>query len=96
MSIDNTLVRRISNLAKIELSAQDVEMFSKQLGEIVNLMNQLNEVDTANVNPANFYNSNGHTNRTEDIVRDGNYSEKVLQNAPEAKEGFFTVKKVIE
>ena len=96
MTIDSALVRRIGNLAKIELSAPDVEMFTEQLAEIVSLMNQLDQVDTSGVETVNFEMSNGHKNRTEDVVKDGSYMERVLENAPEAKEGFFTVKKVIE
>ena len=96
MSIDSALVRRIGNLAKIELSTTEVEMFADQLGEILNLMNQLDQVDTSGVEALNFEMSNGHKNRTEDVVKDGSYIQRVLENASEAKEGFFTVKKVIE
>ena len=96
MSINSALVRRIGNLAKIELSTPEVEMFADQLGKIVNLMNQLDHVDTSGVEALNFEMSNGHKNRTEDVVKDGSYMQRVLENAPEAKEGFFTVKKVIE
>ena len=49
MSIDNDLVKKIANLAKIELSEDDIKMFSKQIGEIIGLMNQLNEVDIADI-----------------------------------------------
>ena len=96
MSIDNDLVKKIANLARIELSEDDIKMFSKQIGEIIGLMNQLNEVDIADIPSLDADSSNGHGNRTEDIVKDGNYIELILQNAPESKEGFFTVKKVIE
>ena len=96
MSIDSALVRRIGNLAKIELSTTEVEMFADQLGEILNLMNQLDQVDTSGVEALNFEMSNGHKNRTEDVVKDGSYIQRVLENAPAAKAGVFTVKKVIE
>ncbi len=96
MSIDNDLVKKIANLARIELSEDDIKMFSKQIGEIIGLMNQLNEVDITDIPSLDADSSNGHSNRTEDIVKDGNYIELILQNAPESKEGFFTVKKVIE
>jgi aspartyl-tRNA(Asn)/glutamyl-tRNA(Gln) amidotransferase subunit C len=96
MSIDNDLVKKIANLARIELSADDIKMFSKQIGEIIGLMNQLNEVDISDIPSFDADSSKGHKNRTEDIVKDGNYIELILQNAPEPKEGFFTVKKVIE
>ncbi|MDG2355592.1 MAG: Asp-tRNA(Asn)/Glu-tRNA(Gln) amidotransferase subunit GatC [Paracoccaceae bacterium] len=96
MSIDNDRVKKIAHLARIELSADDIKMFSKQIGEIIGLMNQLNEVDISDILSFDADSSKGHRNRTEDIVKDGNYIELILQNAPEPKEGFFTVKKVIE
>ncbi len=96
MSIDNNLVKRIANLAKIELSENDIKMFSMQIGEIVELMNQLDEVDISNATSLNSTESKGHKTRTEDIVKDGDCLELILRNAPESKEGFFTVKKVIE
>ena len=34
--------------------------------------------------------------RREDVVTDGNQPEKVLANAPDAREGFFAVPKVVE
>ncbi len=96
MSIDSDLVSRIGDLAKIELSKKDVTMFSKQLSEIVDLMNQLEEVDTSEVPDLDTYPVMGHENRPEDIARDGDCIDLILKNAPEHKEGFFTVKKVIE
>ena len=96
MSIDNDLVKKIANLAKIELSANDIKMFSEQISEIIGLMNQLNEVDISDAPGLVADSSAGHMNRPEDIVKDGNCIELILQNAPESREGFFTVKKVIE
>ena len=93
MSIDSALVRRIGNLAKIELSTSEVEMFAEQLGEIVSLMNQLDQVDTSGVEAVNFEMFNGHKNRTEDVVKDGSYMERVLENAQKPKRVFLLSRK---
>jgi aspartyl-tRNA(Asn)/glutamyl-tRNA(Gln) amidotransferase subunit C len=34
--------------------------------------------------------------RREDVVTDGDYQDKILKNAPDAREGFFAVPKVVE
>ena len=64
MSIDNDLVKKIANLARIELSEDDIKMFSKQIGQIIGLMNQLNEVDITDIQSLDADSSNGLSNRT--------------------------------
>jgi len=62
----------------------------------VDFMNKLDEVDTSKVESVLNQNLDHHSNRLNDIVEDGNYVEKILKNAPDSKEGFFTTIKVIE
>tara|TARA_B100000029_G_C17003674_1_gene752147 strand:+ start:68 stop:358 length:291 start_codon:yes stop_codon:yes gene_type:complete len=96
MPIDNDIVKRIGELARIELSVDEIQKFSRQLGQIVDLMNQLDEVDTSSVQDKDVDNSKAHNSRPKDTVTDGDCIDSILKNAPESKEGFFTVKKVIE
>ena len=96
MSISKDKVKKIGNLAKIKLTNDEIEIYSTQLTQIVDFMNKLDEVDTSKVESVLNQNLDHHSNRLNDIVEDGNYVEKILKNAPEAKEGFFTTIKVIE
>ena len=96
MSISKDKVKKIGNLAKIKLTNDEIEIYSTQLTQIVNFMNKLDEVDTSKVESVINQNLDHHSNRLNDIVEDGNYVEKILKNAPESKEGFFTTIKVIE
>ena len=96
MSISKDKVKQIGNLAKIKLTNDEIEIYSTQLTQIVDFMNKLDEVDTSKVESVLNQNLDNHSNRLNDIVEDGNYVEKILKNAPEAKEGFFTTIKVIE
>ena len=96
MSISKDKVKKIGNLAKIELTNGEIEIYSAQLTQIVEFMNKLDEVDTSKVDSVLNQNLDHHSNRLNDIVEDGNYVEKILKNAPESKEGFFTTIKVIE
>ena len=96
MSISKDKVKKIGNLAKIKLTNDEIEIYSAQLTQIVDFMNKLDEVDTSKVEPVLNKNLDHHSNRLNDIVEDGNYVEKILKNAPDSKEGFFTTIKVIE
>ena len=96
MSIDKDTVIIIGNLAKIKLTINEIEIYSYQLSKIMDLMNKLDEVDTSKVESVPNQNLDNHSNRQKDIVEDGNYVEKILKNAPDSKEGFFTTIKVIE
>ena len=96
MSISKDKVKKIGNLAKIKLTNEEIEIYSTQLTQIVDFMNKLDEVDTSKVESVINQNLDHHSNRLNDIVEDGNYVEKILKNAPDSKEGFFTTIKVIE
>ena len=96
MSISKDKVKKIGNLAKIQLTNDEIEIYSAQLTQIVDFMNKLDEVDTSKVESVLNQNLDHHSNRLNDIVEDGNYVEKILKNAPDSKEGFFTTIKVIE
>ena len=96
MSISKDKVKKIGNLAKIKLTNDEIEVYSTQLTQIVDFMNKLDEVDTSKVESVINQNLDHHSNRLNDIVEDGNYVEKILKNAPDSKEGFFTTIKVIE
>ena len=96
MSISKDKVKKIGNLAKIKLTNDEIEIYSTQLTQIVDFMNKLDEVDTSKVESVFNKNIDHHSNRLNDIVEDGNYVEKILKNAPDSKEGFFTTIKVIE
>tara|TARA_B100001287_G_scaffold74076_1_gene61473 strand:+ start:102 stop:392 length:291 start_codon:yes stop_codon:yes gene_type:complete len=96
MSIDKETVKKIGNLAKIELSAKEIDIYSSQLTKIIDFMNKLDEVDTTKTKTFSNKNLDDHTGRPDDSVEDGNYVDKIIKNAPESKEGFFTIVKVIE
>ena len=96
MSISKDKVKKIGNLAKIKLTNDEIEIYSTQLTQIVDFMNKLDEVDTSKVETVINQNLDHHSNQLNDIVEDGNYVEKILKNAPDSKEGFFTTIKVIE
>ena len=95
MSLDKATVRRIATLARIEVADADLETVAGQLSGILNWIEQLKEVDTANVAPMT-----GGTDLKlhwrQDAVTDGGQADKVLANAPDGHDSFFAVPKVVE
>ncbi len=88
-------IKKVARLAKIEVLEADRENLAKQVGGIIQWVEQLNEVNTDNVEP--LTNIHGESLRlNKDVVSDGNIAEDVLKNSKDAKYGYFAVPKVIE
>lgn len=95
MSLTLEEVKKIAKLARIKMSEDEIAKYQTELNKIFSWIEQLKEVNTDNVEQ--MYSPVTHSlPMREDKVTDGNIRDKVLQNAPESKYGFFAVPKVIE
>ena len=95
MSVDTATVRRIAGLARIAISDDEAARLAPELGNILDWIEMLSEVDTSEVQPMTAVIPN-HLRLRDDVVTDGGIRDRVLANAPQAEHGFFTVPKVIE
>lgn len=95
MSIDKDTAARVANLARISIPDEELENVAKELSNIIGFMEQLNEVNVDNVEPMTSVTPTVLKKRT-DLVNDGNQQSKVLSNAPDTREGFFAVPKVVD
>jgi aspartyl-tRNA(Asn)/glutamyl-tRNA(Gln) amidotransferase subunit C len=95
MSIDIDTARRVAKLARIRLEEADLPALAGELSGILTFMEQLNEVDVEGVEPMTSV-TPMRLKRRKDDVTDGNIQAQVLKNAPDAREGFFAVPKVVE
>ena len=105
MSIDAATVRKVARLARIAELEDRLDPLSKELSSILAWIEQLNEVDTANVEPMSSV-SDVTLPQREDKITDGGIASRVLANAPggavyidpsdKNAGGFFTVPKVVE
>jgi aspartyl-tRNA(Asn)/glutamyl-tRNA(Gln) amidotransferase subunit C len=95
MSVDTATVKKVASLARIAISDADAERLAPELNNILGWIEQLGEVDTANVDPMTAVIPNTLRLR-EDVVTEGRQRDAVLQNAPQGEHGFFTVPKVVE
>lgn len=93
-AIDADRVRRIAHLARLNLADDEVTLFSEQLSHILDYVEQLDSLDTANVEPL------AHSLPLTDVLRDdvpsnGLTREQATANAPATRDGFFSVPPVL-
>ena len=95
MAIDIETARKVAKLARIEVDDNDLPKVAEELSGILSFMEELNEVDVSDVEPMISV-TPMELKRRQDDITDGNQQSLVLENAPDAKEGFFVVPKVVE
>ncbi len=95
MALDRETVRRIAYLARIRVPEDALDDLAGELSNIIGWIEQLDEVDTAGVDPMTSVVAMEAPKR-KDIISDGNYPEQVLANASEADDGYYAVPKVVE
>jgi len=95
MSVDADTVRKVAKLARIAVQDHEVEPFAKELSGILDWVEQLQEVDVTGVEPMTSA-VPMRLKRREDEITDGDRRDDILANAPDSREGFFAVPKVVE
>lgn len=95
MSIDKQTIEKAAHLARLNLSDEQKDKYVQSVGGIINWIEQLNEVNTDDIEPLATV-TNIENRLRDDIVTDGDIVEKILANAPDELENFFAVPKVIE
>ncbi len=95
MTVDTDTVRRVARLARIAVEEHELEPLAGELNSILGWVEQLNEVDVDNVEPMTSVTPMA-LKRREDVVTDGDRQDDVLANAPDTREGFYVVPKVVE
>ncbi len=87
--------RKVAHLARIAVPEAALPELAARLDTILKFMEQLNEVDVEGVEPMTSV-TPMRLKRRQDVVTDGNQADLILSNAPDAREGFFAVPKVVE
>jgi len=95
MAIDKDTARKVAHLARIEVAEADLEKVARELSGILGFMEQLSEVNVTGVAPMTSVTPMNAPLRHDEIT-DGNIAERVLVNAPQRRDGFFAVPKVVE
>jgi aspartyl-tRNA(Asn)/glutamyl-tRNA(Gln) amidotransferase subunit C len=95
MSIDRDTARKVAKLARIRVEEDRLDALAQEFSNILGFIEQLNEVDVEGIAPMTSV-TPMRLKRRDDVVTDGNQQAAVLANAPDAREGFFAVPKVVE
>ena len=95
MAIDTDTVRKVAHLARIAVREDELAPLAAELNSILDWVEQLGEVDVSGVEPMTSVTPMA-LKRRPDEVTDGSRQGDILANAPDAREGFFTVPKVVE
>lgn len=96
MSADGIDVKKIAALARLDLSPDEIARYQVQLAHVLDYMEQLGRVNVDNVT------ATAHPHEIMNVLRDDvaatvpEIRERILANAPEARDGQFVVPKIIE
>lgn len=95
MSISVEDVLKIANLARLKISKEEVEKYAVDLSNIMSLVDQMNAVDTKDIEPM-AHPQDVNQRLRKDIVTETNQRDKFQTIAPRAEKGLYLVPKVIE
>lgn len=95
MSIQSEDVLKIAHLARLGIQDEQVESYASDLSNIMTLVEQMSQVDTADIEPMAHPLDQAQRLRP-DVVTEVNQREALQQNAPDTEDGLFLVPQVID
>ncbi len=95
MKISTEQVEYVAKLARLNLNEEEKAKLTKDMENIINFADKLNELDTNGVEPTALVIPIQNVFR-EDIAKDSYDREKILANAPSQEDGCFKVPKIVE
>ena len=93
--ISDETIEYVGILAKLELSEEEKEQAKKDMANMLDYIDTLNELDTSGVEPMSHVFPVNNVFR-EDVVTNEDDRDEILANAPEAKDGVFVVPKTFD
>lgn len=95
MSIEDSDIKKIAHLARLGIAQADIPAYAKELANIMDLVEQMNAVDTDSIEPM-AHPLHAVQRLRDDIVSEPDLREVVQAIAPETEAGLYLVPKVIE
>ncbi len=95
MAISEEQVQHVAKLAKLSFSKEELHQFTDQLGQIIDMVETLEEVDTTGVAFTSNVTEEYNVVR-EDIAEKGWDRDELLKNVPESEAGFIKVPAIID
>ena len=93
--ISDETIEYVGILSKLELSPEEKEQAKKDMGSMLDYIDKLNELDTTGIEPMSHVFPVQNVFR-EDVVTNGDESEKTLKNAPGEKDNMFMVPRAFD
>lgn len=94
MSIDLQNTKYIADLARLDLSGEDIPIYADHLSKILKYVDQLNDLDTEGVEPTSHILNLNNVVRSDEVIHPLS-SEQIFQNAPEQEDAFFKVPQIM-
>ncbi|GGH73712.1 aspartyl/glutamyl-tRNA(Asn/Gln) amidotransferase subunit C [Compostibacillus humi] len=88
-------VKHVAHLARLALTDEEAEQLTKDLAAIIQYAEQLNELDTENIEPTTHVIDMKNVMR-KDEPKEWITQEEALKNAPDHKDGLFRVPAILE
>ena len=95
MSINNDDVQKIAHLARLAIEPEQLETYTRNLSGILQLVEQMNVVDTEGVETM-AHPRDSKLRLRDDVVTEENQREKFMELAPASENGLFLVPKVLD
>ena len=96
MKITPEMIDHVTKLARLSFGEKELAGFTSQLNEILQYVEKLNELDTANVPPTSHMFFEKTPMREDKVRTEPSPIEKIVENAPKREGNFFVVPRVIE
>ncbi|MFD2638063.1 Asp-tRNA(Asn)/Glu-tRNA(Gln) amidotransferase subunit GatC [Piscibacillus salipiscarius] len=93
--ISKDQVKHVANLARLAINEEEAEKYSEQLSAIIDFSEQLNELDTSNVEPTTHVLDMKNVMR-KDEPKEWISKEDALKNAPDKQDGQFRVPSILD
>ena len=95
MSLAPDEINKIAHLARLQIDENLVDQYASNLSNILALVDQMNDIDTAGVTPM-AHPQHAIQRLREDVVTESNQRDHFQQHAPLVEEGLYLVPKVVE
>lgn len=92
--INSELVQKIASLARLKLTDEEIENFTKQMNSTLDYVNQLGSADTSGVEPTSLM-VPAHDPLRDDVETESLSHDEILSNGPNVKKDHFAIPKVI-
>ena len=95
MNVSREEIMHIANLARLNLSEEEIQRYTKDMDDILNFANDVNNADVDNLDITIGSNKSENVFRKDEVVVFED-NEALLRNAPEQERNMFKIPKVIQ